>query len=317
MAVWALIDLGSNSVRMDIVRIYAGAQYEIMEQTRKMVRLSENMNDDMRLKITPMSRAVEALKEFKADMERCGAEHIMAFATAGVRKAENKQFFIDEVLRETGIRLQVISGEQEAVYDFLGVMASLKTDDCLIVDTGGGSTELICVKNGELRGAVSIPMGAVGIGETFFADGENAESRAQAGQFVTAELDRIPWLDECKGLPIVGLGGSIRTLAKVDIKLSESDSSIHGYTMDAEKADEIYRMLEGASREERKKIRGVDKDRADIIVSGLLPVRCLIHRLQSKKIIISNEGLRRGMLFEILGSQYKKMLQFLENMEQS
>lgn len=315
MAVTAIIDLGSNSVRMDIVKIYSGGQADILYQTRRMVRLSEDMTDDMRLKVKPMWRTIEALKEFKQEMERFGVEEIHAVATAGVRKAENQKFFVAEVLRETGIALRVISGRQEAMYDFFGVIGSLKTEDGLIVDTGGGSTELICVKDGMLHGAESIPMGAVSLSEQFFRQGESESARRKAAKYVREQLAQITWLKECRGMPIIGLGGSIRTLAKVNIKLSEKDAAIHGYKLSKERAAELCRMIEERSPEERKKLRGIDKERADIIGGGLLPLRCLIEEPDTEQVIVSDHGLRTGLLFECIGKQYKKMLDILENAE--
>lgn len=315
MAVTAIIDLGSNSVRMDIVKIYSGGQADILYQTRRMVRLSEDMTDDMRLKVKPMWRTIEALKEFKQEMERFGVEEIHAVATAGVRKAENQKFFVAEVLRETGIALRVISGRQEAMYDFLGVVGSLKMEDGLIVDTGGGSTELIYVKDGMMHSAESIPMGAVSLSEQFFWQGESETARRKAAEYVREQLAQITWLKECRGIPVIGLGGSIRTLAKVSIKLSEKDAAIHGYKLSEERAAELCRMIEERSPEERKKLRGIDKERADIIGGGLLPLRCLTEELDTEQVIVSDHGLRTGLLFECIGKQYKKMLDILENAE--
>ncbi len=315
MAIIAIIDLGSNSVRMDIVKIYPGAQTELLYQTRKMVRLSENMNDDMRLKVAPMWRTIEALKEFKQEMERFHVTEVHAVATAGVRKAENQKFFVAEVMRETGIALRVISGRQEAVYDFLGVVGSLKVEDCLIVDTGGGSTELIAVQDGAVQEALSIPMGAVSLSEQFFRQGESEQSRRKAEGFVREQLRQAEWLTQCRGVPIIGLGGSIRTLAKVDIKLSQKDAPIHGYELTKERVRELCCMIAECPPEERKKIRGIDKERADIISGGLLPLQCLMEELDTPQVIISDNGLRTGLLFECLGKQYKKMLDFLENTE--
>lgn len=317
MAIVAIIDLGSNSVRMDIVKIYSGGQADMLFQTRKMVRLSENMSVDMRLKVEPMWRTMEALKEFKQEMERFGVEDIFAVATAGVRKAENQKFFVSEVLRETGIALRVISGRQEAVYDFLGVVGSLKVTDGLIVDTGGGSTELIYVKDGEFREAVSIPMGAVSLSEQFFSYKEGEKERNEAVAFVQEQLCQLTWLPKCRHIPVIGLGGSVRTLAKIDMKMRESSAEIHGYTLSKERVRELCRMIENCSPEERKKIRGIDKERADIIGGGLLPLRCLMKSLDTEQVIFSDRGLRSGLLFECIGNQYKKLLGFLENSEQN
>lgn len=315
MPIAAVIDLGSNSVRMDIVKIYPGAQTELLYQTRKMVRLSEDMTEDMRLKVEPMWRTIEALKEFKRETERFEVEEIHAVATAGVRKAENQKFFVAEVLRETGIALRVISGRQEAIYDFLGVVGTLKIEHCLIVDTGGGSTELIYVKDGTVREAVSIPMGAVSLSEQFFRRGESEQARRTAAEFVREQLNQVEWLQECCRIPIVGLGGSIRTLAKVNIKLSEKDAAIHGYELSKARVSELCHIIESRSPEERKKMRGIDRERADIIGGGLLPLRCLTEELNTERVIVSDHGLRTGLLFECVGEQYKKMLDILENAE--
>lgn len=170
--VLAIIDLGSNSIRMDIVEIdEKTGSHRYIERCRDMARLSEGMNLDGNLQPEAIDRTIAALSEFKKIMKENNTDDVITVATAAVRKAGNSQEFIKQVEDETGIIVRVIKGEQEAEYDFLGVTSSLDIEDCVIVDTGGGSTEIILVNDGEPLARTSIPVGAVNMTEQFLFRG--------------------------------------------------------------------------------------------------------------------------------------------------
>lgn len=162
----ALIDLGSNSARMYIISLENMA-YSYISRHRVMTKLSEEMGNDLLLREAPILRTIKVLKEFAQIIKENNATPI-AVATAAVRKAKNGGDFCRRVLEETGIDIKVISGETEALLDFEGVISGLPTlEDFIIVDTGGGSTELILVKEKRLVEKTSLPLGAVGLFEDY------------------------------------------------------------------------------------------------------------------------------------------------------
>lgn len=295
----ALIDLGSNSVRMDVVRISEDHTYEYLLRTRKLIMLSEGMGEDMKLQRDPMDRAIDALTEFKILAKERQAGEILAVATAAVRNAQNGQAFCDEVHRETGISIHIISGEKEAEYDFEGVIGTLDIEDCVIVDTGGGSTEFILVIAGEPLARVSIPVGAVSLSEQFLIYGETEQSIAEAQDFVSSQIDKIPWLEDLDGVPVVGLGGSICTLGIVDRNRRESESDLHGYTLSYGRVEELYEEITDLTDEERISA-GIEPGRVGTVVCGQMPVRALMRKISSDELVISTSTLREGLLYEIL-----------------
>lgn len=296
----AIIDLGSNSVRMDIVNIdEETGDYTYLERMRELVKLSEGMNMDGYLQDSSIERTVNALMEFKAVADSYACGDILAIATAAVRKAKNRDEFCERILNETGISINVINGEQEAEYDFLGAISSLDINDCIIVDTGGGSTELILVSDGEPLARTSIPVGAVNMTEQFFYSGENAETLAALSDYVSSKIDGVAWLDDVRHLPIVGLGGSVYNLACVSRGSANERDSLHAARLSRAEAKEAYENILSYSPAERLD-HGIESGRIDTIVCGVMPTIELMEKIDSDALIISTSGLKEGVLKEFL-----------------
>ncbi|MBZ4644519.1 MAG: exopolyphosphatase / guanosine-5-triphosphate,3-diphosphate pyrophosphatase [Petroclostridium sp.] len=297
---FAIIDLGSNSVRMIIMKVYEDGSYKMIDQAKEMVRLSEGMGEENTLKPMAIKRTLYTLKLFKKLIEVHKVDEVFTIATAAVRNAVNQRFFLDKVKFETGFDFQVISGEDEGYYGYLGVINTIQIKDCVIIDTGGASTELVRVENRRVKNAVSLPYGAVVLTEKFLLkDVITSDSLEKLQEFMYKQLEDIKWLKEAKGLPIVGLGGSIRTLAKIDKKKAGFPlESLHNYQMSYNAVTYAYDRVTKSNLEDRKSIPGVGKERADIIAAGLAPVRCLMDYLKSDTLIISGNGLREGVFFK-------------------
>ena len=301
--VLSIIDLGSNSIRMDIVNINEETgEYNYLERCRELVRLSEGMNMDGSLQPEPMERAIDALREFKAIMNEYKVNDVVAVATAAVRKAKNGDEFCGRALDETGISINVIKGEQEAEYDFLGVMGSLDIEDCIIVDTGGGSTEFILVNENEPLARTSIPVGAVNMTEQFLYSGETAEALSGLSDYISSQLDKIHWLDDTCGLPIVCLGGSLYNLAVVNQNAPDAGRiALHGTIMTGDSVVETFEELMQMSPDERHDA-GIESGRVDTIICGIMPTVELINKTGSKQVIISTAGLKEGILTEFIST---------------
>ena len=297
----AIIDLGSNSIRMDIVDIDEDTgKYRYAERRRIMARLSEGMNADGCLQPAAVERTIDALRNFKEIIDAHGAKDIIAVATAAVRGAGNRDEFLRRVREETGIGIRVIKGEQEAEYDFLGVTSTLDIDDCVIVDTGGGSTEIILVNDREPLARTSIPVGAVNMTEQFLSRGESAEAMRALSDYVSSRLDKIHWLDDAECLPIVGMGGSIFNLAVVengDPGINRAE--LHGHAMAADTVKEFFEQILEMSDLEREDV-GIERGRTDTVPAGVMPIIELIDKIGSEEVIVSSAGLKEGILAEFI-----------------
>lgn len=298
-----VIDLGSNSVRMTITEVDNHGNYQTVNQIKRYVRLSANMGPEKVLQPDAIDRTLAALSDFKDVYSQLEKPDIHAVATAAVRQASNQKAFLKQVKEQLGLSLKVISGATEARYDYLGVINTLPMVNGLIVDTGGGSSELILVQNQQLKHVVSIPLGSVTLSQNYLeADVVQSASLFKAMTFVNNVFNDVWWLREATNLPIIGLGGANRTLAKINRRKKNflNAEDVHGYKLTDEDVYETLTQLLGLDLEGRKKVPGLAKERADIIVGGLIPVTLLMRLLDSQQITFSNAGLRDGILFKYL-----------------
>ncbi|NLR08778.1 Ppx/GppA family phosphatase [Lactobacillus sp. HBUAS51381] len=296
-----VIDLGSNSVRMTISEIDGAGNHKTIEQVKRYVRLSENMGEEQVLQPESIARTLTALGEFKKIYSQLDKPDIQAVATAAVRQASNQKQFLKQVKDKLGLSFNVISGATEARYDYLGVINTLPVVNGLLVDTGGASSELILVQNRQMKQVVSIPLGSVTLSQSYLeSDVVKADSLFAAMTFVNNVFNDVWWLREATNLPIIGLGGANRTLAKINRRKKNflNFEDVHGYKLSAEDVYATLIQLLGLDLAGRKKVPGLSKDRADIIIGGLIPVTLLMRLLDSQQINFSNAGLRDGILFK-------------------
>lgn len=296
---FALIDLGSNSSRMYLLEEEEDGSIRILTRERVMTRLSEGMGDAQRIREDAAARTAAVLKKFHTMAEDAGAK-ILAVATAAVRKAKNGAAFCERVERETGIRLNVISGQLEAFFDFQGVLAGLPQQKvALICDTGGGSTELILVRKGRIGGRISLPFGAMSLTDRFLREGDLAENAARVKEALAKAWDGVPFLKEAVGLSLVGLGGSAVALPAIDRILFEHETaafSPHGYVIKRNHMDAIVHALVTRTPAERTDELGVEQGRADTILGGILPGYTLMERFTLPQTVVCTAGLREGIL---------------------
>ena len=296
----AVLDLGSNSVRIEIYRILPDGSFESLVQEKRLVRLSEQMGRDGILKPVPMERTLEALKEFRRILDATGADEVRALATEAVRKAKNGEAFLQRVERETGFSFRVIRGQEEAAYDCMGVTFSLQMDRYIMLDTGGGSVEIALVLNGRMRHAVSLPLGSVILSEKWGLT--NRMTAAQCFDVmmdVSKEFQRVRWLEKSRGIPVVVLGGSNRMLGRLHmLRYGGEKAKLHNYFMPTEDIFQMFREMLLTDTEERKAMPGMEPERANIIIGGLTPLVVLLLYLESAGATVCLEGLRMGVFRE-------------------
>lgn len=304
MRYYAVIDLGSNSVRLRITEILPNNNFKLICQLKEYIRLSENMGPEKILKEEPIKRALTALKSFQKTCAKYDDIVINPLATAAVRQAKNQQAFLDLVLAQTGLNFVVISGQQEAYLDFLGVTSTLDISDCLIMDTGGASTELILVQDMQAQELISLPFGSVTLSTDFsLQDKISAANLFSAMTYVEQTLTNLDWLTSAHKMPLVCLGGSNRTLAKVARRKAYAPGilpDLHGYRLSSQEAFDLFKNLLTLNKVKRSQIPGLAKARADVVVGGLIPMMLLLRSCHINEVIFSNHGLREGSLLSYL-----------------
>ena len=302
---FAVIDLGSNSCRMTITQIQPDGSYAVTHRLKEMVRLSENesVGEVPTLQPAAIERTLTALKSFKSVYDELPNLTLTAVATAATRKASNQKKFLKQIKNELGLDIDVIPGTTEAYYDYLGVVNTLPTTNCVMVDTGGGSCELVLIINGQAKELISLPIGAVSLSEKFdLRDKVAANELFKTMTFVDKLFNSVWWLRNGLNLPLVCLGGSNRTLAKINRRKNDflNFEDIHGYRLRDTAIYETFDEVLGKDAAQRAEVPGLAKDRADIIVGGMIPAITLMRFLDSDRMIFSQNGLREGILFEHL-----------------
>ncbi|MBQ3115173.1 MAG: hypothetical protein IJC06_03515 [Clostridia bacterium] len=288
----AVIDLGSNAVRMSLADVSDG-KITVLNRYRENVRLSENLSCDMMLKHAPVARTLDAIRLFKNYADSFKAEKIVAVATAAMRMAKNKEV-ITKPLLEMGISLKIIDGVEEARYDFLGVMYSLSVNSCVILDIGGASTEIIAVKDGEIKGMTSMPFGAVSITENYIKNYDEPDCTEKAYSYLECELSKLDFLEEVKGVPLVALGGTASVVARID-----GGNDDYNYRLTANRTKEIINSVNNMTLQNIQNNVKIESKRADIIKGGFAIAKAVIECVNSKEIYVTRSGVREGILYEL------------------
>ncbi|MER2139523.1 MAG: exopolyphosphatase, partial [Succiniclasticum sp.] len=295
----AIIDIGSNSARLVISHIYKSGAYNMVFNQKESLRLAQKTEADGQLSKEAFESTLQIMQSFAYMCRQYKADKIIAVATAAIRNAKNGTRLTNEVYEKTGIRLHIISGTSEAGLSYLGVINTLPMKDGIIFDLGGGSTELILFRDRKLVESASIPLGAVNTTEIFhIRDTMPATALTDINFFISSRMEQYPWLKDAS-LPLIGVGGTARTVAKMIQRSRNYPSSrIHNYIFSAQSFRSLFKQLCNTTLEDRKAIPGLSEERADIILGGIAIINCLLGQTNSKRIITSGCGLREGLFYD-------------------
>jgi exopolyphosphatase/guanosine-5'-triphosphate,3'-diphosphate pyrophosphatase len=290
-----IIDIGSNSVRLIIVEIKYNKYFRILYELKESVRLGKDMGSDNNLDPDRMNNAINTINSFKTICDSYCVHNIIAVATEAVRRASNRKTFLNLLQSRTGIDIRVLSGKEEAYYDYLGVINSMDVTDCLIMDIGGSSMEFILVKDKEIQNSISVPYGSISLTELYMIN-----PACFSDAFGRILMD-VPWIYKAKGLPLIGIGGTFRNTGKIDRKRKDYPiDNVHNYRLiDSDVLDIHYLAIDLLSGKQ-KKIKGLSNDRADIFIGPIAAIQNIINVCNTKDIFISGCGVREGILFEYI-----------------
>lgn len=297
-----IIDLGSNSARLLIVRLLNNKGFKIIYDVKEAVRLGKDIKEDGSLNSERVEIAVKTLQKFKSTCKVHNVEEIYAVATAAVRGSKNQEQFLKEVKKEADIELRVLSGEEEAFYDYFGIINSLNFTNGLIMDIGGASTEIAYVKDRCIKEAISLPFGAITLTEKFGLYDEAKEyNLTNLRKYLVDQYKSIPWLSNINDVNLVGVGGTIRNIGKIHKKQKNYPLEIiHNYYMYKDDVIEIVDMVSNTNLKQRRKIKGLSKNRADIFPAACEAVRVLIEYCEVSHLIISETGVKEGIIYETI-----------------
>jgi len=296
-----IIDIGSNSIRLILIEL-CGNHFRIIDEEKETIRLGMDMTADGRLHPIRMEKALNTLANFKSLCEGLGDCNIFPVATEAVRRASNQKEFLQLVKSSLNMEIRVLTGAEEAYYDYFGVINSMAFSNGLIMDIGGSSTELIWVENKTIKNAISLPFGAINIADQFnIREKMNGNIEKELHTYLISQFGKVAWLGGVMNLPLIGVGGTVRNIARISRKnVNYPIDRSHNYQMESSEVLNIYDYVKYNNSEQRKKIKGLSKDRSDIFVGAFSVAAALIEFCDSPQLIISGSGIREGLLHEIL-----------------
>jgi exopolyphosphatase/guanosine-5'-triphosphate,3'-diphosphate pyrophosphatase len=310
-----IIDIGSNSIRLVIYEITSQGAKRVVSEYKESARLSERIGSDGILNKDDILSIVPILAHFALLCKKLDVNSVRAVATAAIRNATNSHEIIAMLSQQIGMNIEVLSGEEEARLGFLGVINTIDIQDGIIVDIGGGSTEVTLFQGRKLRRSVSFPFGSVNTSSQFMKKGNLTDgSHLLIRRMVEDALSAHPWIQANPGLPLIGLGGTIRSLGKMSQKHQKYSLALaHNYTLQYGELDFFCNLLPNLSLEKRKKIDGLSKERADIIVPGLIILQTISEIANVSTCVISGSGLRDGLFYETIQPEAPEVPDVLES----
>jgi exopolyphosphatase/guanosine-5'-triphosphate,3'-diphosphate pyrophosphatase len=295
---FAVIDIGSNSGRMIVFRLRENEHLDVVEDARAPLRLARDLRDSRELGEAAIARVVEALHDFRAVADGAGATRIVAVATSAVRDADDGHRLVEKAHR-IGIPLQVIDGALEARLGFLGAVHDLPVADGYTMDVGGGSVELSRFIDRRLQGTWTLPLGSLRVSDRFLLhDPPSDKDLSKLRRHVASTLEGSALVEPGRG-EIVGIGGTVRNLAKIDLRQRDDAMPLlHGHELSKLRLDEILVELATRTMKRRAQLPGLNPDRADTIVGGALVVQGVMTHAGMDRLVVSSRGLREGLALD-------------------
>jgi exopolyphosphatase / guanosine-5'-triphosphate,3'-diphosphate pyrophosphatase len=289
----AAVDLGTNSTRLLVADVEDGRVVEVSRRLT-ITRLGEGVDERHRLLPVPIARVRNCLTDYRRELESLGAERTLCIATSSVRDAENGEAFLGEIEWSYGFTTRLLSGQEEAAMMIRGVTAGRSPlDDVLVVDIGGGSTELVLAKDGEVAFSTSLDMGCVRVTERFLgSDPPTRPELAAAGGFVRSLLPKVD------ASTAIGVAGTVTTLATLDLGDPEYDPErTHGHRIPLASVEAQLERLAAMTTEERLSVPEIEPGRASVIVAGIVVLREVMTAYSLVEIEVSEHDVLHGAAF--------------------
>lgn len=298
----AVIDLGSNSFRMEVFSDSGDGTWEREHDIARAVRIGEGLSSGGRIGQAAIERALQALEEFASVCRHYGlsGRAVDAVATSAIREAENGHELIELFRERSGLEVRVLSREQEARYGYLAAVNSTALTDGCVLDLGGGSLQLVRVSARLARETTSKRLGAVRMTERFLGGDEPAthEQLQALRAYAMRKLASVDWLPSPDS-HLVGLGGTVRNLAAAAEQAQGLPADeVHGFSIRASVLDELIERLAALAPCERASVPGIKANRADIVLAGAVVVREVMRAGGFSLLEVSAMGLREGVFFE-------------------
>ena len=290
----AVVDIGSNSVRIVVYDGIRRSPTPIFNE-KVLCGLGKGVAITSRLNEAAITRALAALRRFRALVKQMGVKQVFAVATAAAREAKNGEDFIEQAEKALGAGIRVLSGKEEARFAALGVLSGTPEADGIAGDLGGGSLELIDIKEGKLHDGVTLPIGPLRLIDLSGGSMERAEA------MVDEYLHKTDIIKKLHGRTFYAVGGAWRNLARIHMAQTNYPLHVlHHYQMTRREAEGISELMTRLTAASLKDVKDMSKARIDTLPYGAMILDRLMHLGKAKDVVISVFGVREGFLFSKL-----------------
>jgi exopolyphosphatase/guanosine-5'-triphosphate,3'-diphosphate pyrophosphatase len=305
----AVVDLGSNTFRLVVFAVAPERPPRLLDEIRDPVRLSAGVVDG-RIRTEAIERAGRTARAYARFCHTVGIEDVHAVATSAIREATNQDEILAAISGPEGLPVRVISTEEEARYGYLGAVNASTLTDGAVLDVGGGSMQLTRVARRRQRDFASFALGAVRATEDYLLDDPPRKRHIKAlRRAVRGGLTELDWLELVEGR-MLGIGGSIRTLAAMDQRRRDYTlREIQGYRLTREALQELIDEMAALPATQRARLPGLKRDRADILLGGAVVVAEAMDALGFDRIEVCGTGLREGVYYGLAGEGDRQLLQ--------
>ena len=297
-----VIDIGSNSMRVLVYEIYENNSFKIIDEEKRMTRLGQFIDEANNLSNEGIQKLLITLEFFKILCEKNNVAEIIVVATEAVRRANNKKEILSLVKEKIKLDIRILSGLEESAYGYLTIKATIDINDALLVDIGGSSMEITLVKNKTISNGISLPLGSIPLTKLFpFDTPADNNTILEFKKFIFNEFNKLSWLTDAKDLPLIGIGGTARSIGKIHKKfINYPLDLLHNYTIAFDEVKTIYDYVLNLNMNQKYKLKGLPKERADIFTAPFSAIVMLMIYCNCPNLKISLYGIREGVLYEKL-----------------
>ncbi len=300
-----VVDLGYNSLKLVNYDVRRDKSFVAYGQQSVLAKVGEGLDQTGFLGDKPIRRTLKALKQFRAIVDLEQSNHVLPVATSAVREAGNREGFLKQAYQETGFKFKVLSEKEEAVYAFEGAKSATSVHAGLFFDLGGGSLEMVIYSEPMIKKIFSVPLGGLRLTD-LYAKPDGSYTKKNYARMRKRILELLPekkHLPPSKSLDLVGVGGSVRALARYDqMRRKYPLNKLHNYSMKKNAVGSVHRALRRMSLRTIRKNAAIGQERSQSIIAGSLVVHLLMEKIGFRKLIVSTHGLRDGVLSAFLES---------------
>ncbi len=290
----AVIDIGSNSVRLVIYQQKSNNEFSLIHEEKSKVRLGEGAYlAHGYLQPNAIKRAYKTLNDFSNTLKKYPISQTLSIATSALRDAPNKLEFIELIQKELNINIKVIDGHQEAKYGAIAAINLLPISSGITIDIGGGSSDLALIKDRKIVDTFTLDLGTVRLKE-LFSSSKNCLKETQ--EYIDKAISTLPkhFKEDCA----IGIGGTARTLSKAIIKFQgQEDKTLHSFRYNVESYEEFFTKIIKSNKNLHTELY-ISRNRLDTIKEGTLIWKSILKKIDAKRVISSAVGVREGVYLE-------------------